>query len=53
MVIATDPHGHNLGFLDLEPLLFHSSSSSIINLSFLSVLFLFDTTLPSDAAVSK
>jgi hypothetical protein len=27
---ATDPHGRNLGFLDPEPLLFHSSSSSII-----------------------
>jgi hypothetical protein len=30
MVSATDPHGRNLGFLDPEPLLFHSSSSSII-----------------------
>jgi hypothetical protein len=27
---ATDPHGRNLGFLDPDPLLFHSSSSSII-----------------------
>jgi hypothetical protein len=27
---ATDPHGRNLGFLHPEPLLFHSSSSSII-----------------------
>jgi hypothetical protein len=30
VVSATDPHGRNLGFLDPEPLLFHSSSSSII-----------------------
>jgi hypothetical protein len=30
VVSATDPHGRNLGFLDLEPLLFHSSSSSVI-----------------------
>jgi hypothetical protein len=30
VVIATDPHGRNLGFLDPEPPLFHSSSSSII-----------------------
>jgi hypothetical protein len=26
---ATDPHGRILGFLDSEPLLFHSSSSSV------------------------
>jgi hypothetical protein len=26
VVSATDPHGRNLGFLDPEPLLFHSSS---------------------------
>jgi hypothetical protein len=25
VVSATDPHGRNLGFLDPEPLLFHSS----------------------------
>jgi hypothetical protein len=30
VVSATDPHGRNLGFFDPEPLLFHSSSSSII-----------------------
>jgi hypothetical protein len=30
VVSATDPHGRNLGFLDPEPLLFHSSSSSIV-----------------------
>jgi hypothetical protein len=30
VVSATVPHGRNLGFLDPEPLLFHSSSSSII-----------------------
>jgi hypothetical protein len=30
VVSATDPHGRNLGFLDPEPLLFHSISSSII-----------------------
>jgi hypothetical protein len=30
VVSATDPYGRNLGFLDPEPLLFHSSSSSII-----------------------
>jgi hypothetical protein len=30
VVSAMDPHGRNLGFLDLEPLLFHSSSSSVI-----------------------
>jgi hypothetical protein len=30
VVSATDPHGRNLGFLDPEPLLFLSSSSSII-----------------------
>jgi hypothetical protein len=30
VVSATDPHGRNLGFLDPEPLLFHSSYSSII-----------------------
>jgi hypothetical protein len=30
VVSATDPHGRNRGFLDPEPLLFHSSSSSII-----------------------
>jgi hypothetical protein len=30
VVSATDPHGRNLGFLDPEPLLFHSSSSSIM-----------------------
>jgi hypothetical protein len=30
VVSATDPHDRNLGFLDLEPLIFHSSSSSII-----------------------
>jgi hypothetical protein len=29
VVRVTDPHGRNLGFLDLEPLLFHSSSSSV------------------------
>jgi hypothetical protein len=28
VVSATDPHGRNLGFLDPEPLLFQSSSSS-------------------------
>jgi hypothetical protein len=30
VVSATDPHGRNLGFLDPEPLLFHSSSSSVV-----------------------
>jgi hypothetical protein len=30
VVSTTDPHGRNLGFLDPEPLLFHSSSSSVI-----------------------
>jgi hypothetical protein len=30
VVSATDPHGRILGFLDQEPLLFHSSSSSVI-----------------------
>jgi hypothetical protein len=30
VVSAADPHGCNLGFLDPEPLLFHSSSSSVI-----------------------
>jgi hypothetical protein len=30
VVSATDLHGRNLGFLDPEPLLFHSSSSTII-----------------------
>jgi hypothetical protein len=30
VVRATDLHGRNLGFLDPEPLLFYSSSSSII-----------------------
>jgi hypothetical protein len=30
VVSATDPHGRNLDFLDPEPLLFHSSSSSVI-----------------------
>jgi hypothetical protein len=30
VVSATDPHGRNLGFIDPEPLLCHSSSSSII-----------------------
>jgi hypothetical protein len=30
VVSATDPHGRNLGFLDPEPLLFHSNSSSVI-----------------------
>jgi hypothetical protein len=30
VVSATDPHGRILGFLDPEPLLFHSSSSSVI-----------------------
>jgi hypothetical protein len=35
VVSATDPHGHNIGYLDPEPLLFHSSSSSI-NLTRLS-----------------
>jgi hypothetical protein len=29
VVSATDPHGRNLGFLDPEPLLFHSSSSTV------------------------
>jgi hypothetical protein len=30
VVSATDPHGRNLGLLEPEPLLSHSSSSSII-----------------------
>jgi hypothetical protein len=30
VVSTTDPHGRNLGFLDPEPLLFHSSNSSVI-----------------------
>jgi hypothetical protein len=30
VVSATDPHGSNVGFLDPEPLLFHSSISSVI-----------------------
>jgi hypothetical protein len=30
VVSAADPDGRNLGFLDPEPLLFHSSSSSVI-----------------------
>jgi hypothetical protein len=30
VVSATDPHGRNLGFLDPELLLIHSSSSSVI-----------------------
>jgi hypothetical protein len=30
VVSAMDPHGRNLGFLDPETLLFHSSSSSVI-----------------------
>jgi hypothetical protein len=30
VVSATDPRGRNTGFLDPEPLLFHSSSSSVI-----------------------
>jgi hypothetical protein len=30
VVSATDPRGRYLGFLDPEPLLFHSSSSSVI-----------------------
>jgi hypothetical protein len=30
VVSAMDPHGRNFGFLDLEQLLFHSSSSSVI-----------------------
>jgi hypothetical protein len=30
MVSATDPTAVNLGFLDPEPLFFHSSSSSVI-----------------------
>jgi hypothetical protein len=30
VVSATVPHGRNLGFLDPEPLLFHSSSSSVM-----------------------
>jgi hypothetical protein len=30
VVSATDPHGRILGFLDSKPLLFHSSSSSVI-----------------------
>jgi hypothetical protein len=30
LVSATDPHSRNLGFLDPEPLLFHSSRSSVI-----------------------
>jgi hypothetical protein len=29
VVSATNPHGRNLGFLDPELLLFHSSSSSV------------------------
>jgi hypothetical protein len=44
VVSATDPHGHNLSFLDSEPLLFHSSSSSIYQrnavINFKNTLFL-------------
>jgi hypothetical protein len=31
VVSATDPHGRYLGFLDPEPLLLHSSSSSVVS----------------------
>jgi hypothetical protein len=40
VVRAMDPHGRNLGFLDPEPLLFHSSSSSIIFFVHLVILIL-------------